>query len=149
MQIILLKDVRGVGQHMEVKNVTDGYAINFLFPQKLAEPATEDRIKQLAKDKQAHEAEIEKHEKELSDKLLSLRGKRVVLSARATEKGGLFKTIGAKDVVRAILAEHSVAIAESSISFPEHIKTAGEHVALLSSKTAKVELGVTIVAAAN
>ncbi len=147
MRVILLKDVRGVGQHMEIKNVADGYAINFLFPQKLAEPATPEKINQLEATKQAHEAEIEKHEKELSDKVLSLRGKKVVLSARATEKGGLFKTISAKDVARAIKEEYTVEIPESAIHFAEHIKTVGEHHALIQSKTQKVELGVSIVAA--
>ncbi len=38
MKVILLKDVRGVGMHGEVKNVADGYAINKLFPSKMAEP---------------------------------------------------------------------------------------------------------------
>lgn len=148
MKVILLRDVRGVGVRGEVRNVADGYALNFLFPRKLAEPATEDKIHKLAAQKQAHEAEVQKHEEELSEKILSLRGKRVVLSSRATEKGGLFKAIAAKDIARAIQAEHRVEIPESAISTPEHIKTVGDHVALLSSKTQKVELAVSIVASA-
>jgi large subunit ribosomal protein L9 len=147
MKVILLKDIRGVGQHHEIKTVADGYAVNFLFPQKLAEPATEEKMKQLEGQKAAHEAELKKEEEVLDNKVLQLRGKRVVLSSRATEKGGLFKTIAAKDVARSILAEHSLEIPEEAISFPEAIKTVGEHVALLSSKSQKAELQVTIVAA--
>lgn len=146
MKVILLKDVRGVGQHGDIKNVADGYAINFLFPQKVAEHATEEKIAHLESRKQEHQAEIEKKEQELTDKILSLRGKKVVLSARATEKGGLFKAIAPRDIVRAIAAEHSVDIPEEVVSFPEHIKTIGEHVALLSSKSQKVELTVAVVA---
>ncbi len=145
MKVILLKDVRAVGQHGEIKNVADGYAINFLFPQKLAEPATEDKIKQIVANKQAHEAEIAKEEETLAGKILQLKGKRVALMSRATEKGGLFKAIAAKDVARAIKAEHDVDIPEEAISFAEHIKTVGDHTALLSSKSQKVELTVSIV----
>jgi large subunit ribosomal protein L9 len=147
MKVILLKDVRGVGQHGEVKNVADGYAFNYLFPQKLAEQATETKIEQLTKQKAAHQAEVEKHDEELGQRVLALRGKRVVLSSRATEKGGLFKSIGPSDVARAIKAEHGVDIPESAISIPDHIKTVGEHVALLSSRSQKVELAVSVVAA--
>ncbi len=146
MKVVLLKDVRAVGQHGEVKNVADGYAINFLFPQKLAEPATDDKIKQIAVNKEAHEAELQKHETELVAKLMQLKGKKVALSVRATEKGGLFKAVAAKDIVRAIKAEHDLDIPLESIHFPEHIKTVGEHQVLLKSKMQKVELAVFIVA---
>jgi large subunit ribosomal protein L9 len=148
MKVILLKDVRGVGQHHEIKNVADGYAINYLFPHKLAEQATEDKIKQVEGQKQAHEAELEKQEAILTNKIMTLRGKRIVLTARATEKGGLFKSITAKDVAKAVLAEHSLEIPEAAIQVPDHIKTTGEHPVMLLSKTQKVELIVAIAAKA-
>lgn len=148
MKVILLKDVRSIGQHGEVKNVADGYARNFLFPQKLAEPATEEKVKEVESKKQEHQAAIEKEEAELTARIMQLRGKKVVLSARATEKGSLFKAIAAKDVIRAIKAEHDIDIPEEMIDFSDHIKTVGEHTALLKSKTQKVELIVAVVAAA-
>ncbi len=148
MKIILLKDVRGIGMHGDVKNVADGYAHNFLLPQKLAEPATEDKVKEMEGRKQEHAAAMQKEEAALTEKIMQLRGKKVVLSARATEKGGLFKAIAAKDVIRAIKAEHEIDIPEEALEFSEHIKTVGEHTALLKSKTQKVELVVAVVAAA-
>lgn len=147
MKVILLKDIRAVGQHGEVKNVADGYAINFLFPQKLAEPATDEKIKQVESQKQAREAELQKAEGELAAKIIQLKGKRVALSSRATEKGGLFKAIAIKDIARAIKAEHDIDIPEEAISTALPIKTVGDHVALLSSKTQKVELTVSVVPA--
>ena len=147
MKVIFLKDVRGVGRAHEVKNVADGYAINFLFKQKLAEPATEEKVKALEAKAQAHEAEVEKQEEELTKKVLSLRGKKIVLRARATEKGGLFKAIAAKDIMKAIKDEHEVELSEDVFTFPEHIKTVGEHMVLAQSKTQKAEIIVAIVAA--
>ena len=147
MKVILLKDVRGLGVHGEVKNVADGYAANKLLPQKLAEPATAERIKEIEAQKAAHEAQLQKEAEALDAKVLSLRGKKVSLTARATEKGGLFKAAHEADVVKAIRAEHTLDIPESSVHFPQPVKTVGEHVVLLQSKSQKVEFGVLVVAA--
>ena len=146
MKVILLKDVRGVGLHGEIKNVADGYAINGLFPKKLAEAATPEKIAEIETTRAAHEAEVQKEAQQLDNKVAALRGKTVTVSGRATEKGGLFKAVHEKDVAKAILGEHALAIPEESISFPEPIKTVGEHVALLKSKNQKAELGVVVVA---
>ena len=145
MKIILLKDVRGVGAHHEVREVADGYARNFLLPKRFAEPATEAKIKQLESQRQAHEAELVKQEEELGKKIAGLRGKQVKLEARATEKGGLFKSVTPKDIAKAIMTEHSLEIPESSIRVPEdHIKTTGEHPVILSNKKEKAELTVLV-----
>jgi large subunit ribosomal protein L9 len=144
MKVILLKDVRGIGQHHEVKQVADGYALNFLFPKKLAEPATEEKIKQLEHQRQTEEAELKKQEEILTHKIDQLRGKKVTILARATEKGGLFKSITPKDVAKAILAEHALEVPENAILFHEHIKTTGDHPVALVSKAIKVELTLSV-----
>lgn len=148
MKVILLKDVRGVGQHGEIKTVADGYAINGLFPKKLAEAATPEKIAQYEAKKAEREAEAQKEQEQLDNKVAALRGKKVTISGRATEKGGLFKAVHERDVAKAILAEHALEIPEGSISFPEPIKTVGEHVVALASKSNKVEFGVVVIPAA-
>jgi large subunit ribosomal protein L9 len=147
MQVILLKDVRGVGRAHEIKNVADGYAVNFLFKQHLAEPATEEKIKAIEAKAKAHEAELAKAEEELTQKIHSLRGKKITIEARATEKGGLFKQITPKDVAHQIVVQLKVAIPETAVSIPEHLKTVGEHQVLVHSKTIKAELMLDIKAA--
>ncbi len=147
MKVILLKDVRGVGKHLEVKNVADGYAANFLFPQKLAEPATDEKIQQFEKQKEAHVAELAKVEEQQDKKVASLRGKIITISARATEKGGLFKTITTKEIAKAILAEHALEIGEDMLHISEPIKTIGEHTVILHSKNQKADMAVVVAAA--
>lgn len=144
MKVILLKDVRGVGQHGEIKNVADGYAANALFPRKLAEPATEAKIAEYEAKKAKLEADKKLEEEQLDKKVQSLREKAVSLAIRATEKGGLFKAVHEKDIAKAIREQHSLEIPEASIHFPEAIKTIGEHKVLLHSKNQKAELGVLI-----
>ena len=58
MKVILLKDVKGVGMHGEVKTVADGYAVNKLLPMKLAEPATDEKIKKFESMRAEHEAAL-------------------------------------------------------------------------------------------
>lgn len=146
MKVIFLKDVRRVGQHGEIKNVADGYAANFLFPQKLAEPATEAKIAQFEKQKQEHAAELAKAEEQQDKKVSSLRGKKVTITARATEKGGLFKAITAKDVSKAILGEHSLEIGEDMLHLSDPIKTVGEYKVVIQSKNQKADMTVVITA---
>jgi len=143
MKVILLKDVRGVGLHGTIQNVSDGLAMNKLFPQKLAEPATDEKIAQLEKNKTAREAEVAKQEAQLANKIKSLHTKKITIEAKATEKGGLFKAVGAKEVGKAILTQHSLEIPEDSIVM-DPLKTTGEHAIKLESKTAKAELAVEI-----
>ncbi len=146
MKVILLKDVRRVGQHGEIKNVSDGYATNFLFPNKLAEPATEEKVKQVEAGKAARDAELKKEQDQQDNKVSQLRGKKVVIQSRTTEKGGLFKTITAKEIAKAILAEHSLEIPEDQISSSEPIKTIGDHTVKIEGPTQKSDLEVTVVA---
>lgn len=146
MQVILLKDVRRVGSAHEIKNVAEGFALNFLLPQGLAEVATPEKLKALQEKSATHEAELRKGEEALDNKVAMLRGKKLTLGARATEKGGLFKSVTAKDIARAIREQHSLEIPESAMHVPEHIKTTGEHVIGLHSKNQKGEIGLTITA---
>lgn len=146
MKVILMKDVRGCGQANTVVEVAQGYAVNFLLPHKYAVPATDDKVKELEGKKAQLEAQKQKEESELSGMVKSLEGKSVTIAARATEKGGLFKALGAADIAKAIRAEHSLEIPEASID-TEPVKTVGEHAVHLHSKNSKA--GMTVIVAAQ
>lgn len=145
MKVILLKDVRGCGQANTIVDVAQGYAANFLLPHKYAIAATDDKVKEMEAKKAQHEAAKAEAEEQLSKKVKSLEGKKVTITARATEKGGLFKALGAADIVKAVRAEHSLEIPEASID-TDPIKTVGEHKVRLSSKNSKAELAIIIAA---
>ncbi len=144
MQVIFLKDVRGVGRAGEVKQVADGYASNFLFPQKAAEPATPEKVARIEAARKAREDALHDEEEALERKAKMLHGKRVTIAVKATEKGGLFKGVVAKDVARAILAEHSLQVPEGAIHIEIPIKQLGEHAIALRSKNATTALTVVV-----
>jgi large subunit ribosomal protein L9 len=100
MKIILLKDTPKVGRAGEVKEVADGYALNILIPQKRAEKATPEKVKALQK-LQAEAANA--HTARIAQIVASYRAlDTVVIEAKATDGGGLFKAISLKDICAAI-----------------------------------------------
>lgn len=144
MKVIFLKDVRRVGRAGEIKDVADGYAANFLFPSKSAEPATADKIAQIEKQKEAMAEALRKDEEVLANKVAALNGKKVTIPVRATPKGGLFKTITTKDIAKAILGEHALQIPEEAIVLTGPVKTVGEHAVQLVAKNKKSTFAVVI-----
>ena len=148
MKVIFLKDVRGIGHTGDIKNVADGYAANFLFPKQLAEPATEAKVKQLESQKEALLAARKQEAEALSAKIKSLMGAQITIAAKATEKGGLFKAIGAKDIAKALLEQHTAEIAEEYIQLAAPIKTVGDQTITISDGSAKSDILLSVKAAA-
>jgi large subunit ribosomal protein L9 len=127
MKIILLEDVRGVGEAGVVANVADGYARNFLFPKKLALSATAGNLKNL-----------EQHRRVIKTKQLAeahtatavaerLSGITLKLKAKAGEAGKLYGSITNTMVAEALAAEHGLEIDRHNIDFPHPIKLLGSH----------------------
>ncbi len=143
MQVIFLKDVRGVGKLDDLKDVADGYALNFLIPKKLAVQATKEKIVEHTKQR-AQEKEMQHmHASEIAAVLEKIDGSRIVLKAKANEHGHLFKSLRAEDIAREISMHTNVAVNPALISV-EPIKSVGEYTAELRSGgvSAKVTVAV-------
>jgi len=133
-----------MGRKFDVKNVADGYAMNFLFPRKLAEMATETRLTELEEMRKQKEAEALAQEEALARKIDALRGSRIEIKAKATEKGGLFKSVDTEAIARAIQEQKSLEIGPELIKLEHPLKTVGEHTVGLVGKTKKAEFVVVI-----
>ncbi|GAB7388517.1 50S ribosomal protein L9 [Bacillaceae bacterium] len=124
MKVILQKDVKGQGKKGEIKEVSEGYARNFLIPRGLAVEATEGNIKALqakVKREQARKAE-EKAECEALAKKLA--GMTVSIPAKAGEGGKLFGAVTNKQIVEA-LQKHGIKIDKRKIELQEPIRSLG------------------------
>lgn len=146
MKVIFLTDVKGVGRKGEVKNVSDGYAANFLFPQKKAEAATEAALAKIEAAHKAHEAEVAAKDAALDKIIDMVRGAEVEIAVQATPKGGLFKKVNEADIVKAIRLVKSVEVPESSVLLDEPFRETGEYRVELRSKNKRTEIIVKVVA---
>ena len=102
MEIILLKDVKGVGKKGESKNVSDGYANNFLIPRKLAVIKTEASLATLEKEKENYRLEQEELEKKANENKKLLESMTFEFTAKAQKDGHMAGTISTKVIVEKI-----------------------------------------------
>ena len=127
MQIILLEKVVNVGNLGEVVRVRDGYARNFLIPQKKARRATEAALKEF----ELRRAELEKVQ---AEKLVAAEalGKRLEsFSLSITQKAGvdgrLFGSVTNMDIAAGLIAAGFAGIEKAQVRLPEGpLKTVGE-----------------------
>lgn len=126
MRIIFLQDVPRVGKRHDVKDVNDGYALNFLLPKKLATPASPKALAELEARKQTIEIKKKVQEDLLKKNLEGIKDKIVHMKCKADEKGHLFQGIHAKEIVVAMHTEHLAEIAEDVIVLEKPIKQIGE-----------------------
>lgn len=125
MKVILLQDVKNIGKSGDIKEVSDGYARNFLLPKKLAEVATPEATKKVEIMK-AQEAEVQQADLEKTQALAeSLQGRDIVISAKEKD-GKLFGSINTKTIAKELKKEN-LEIDEKSIILPEAIKEIGEY----------------------
>ncbi len=126
MKIILLADVAHVGNKNEVKEVSDGFARNFLFPRKLAVPATEHAERVLAAEKERIDrrksVEQERYRK-LAERLRLLQ---VVIKIKIGEKGQAFGSVNAAKIVDELKAQHHIELKKEWLRLDEPLKSTGE-----------------------
>ncbi|MEK7461690.1 MAG: 50S ribosomal protein L9 [Patescibacteria group bacterium] len=79
MKIILLKDIKGVGKRFEEKSVSNGHAMNFLIPKKLAVPVSPVSLNMVRQMKEQSEKQRAEEEKEINEKLSKRQEKHEVL----------------------------------------------------------------------
>lgn len=141
MKVILLADVKGQGKKGELRNVSDGYARNFLFPKNLAMEANTAALNELKNREAAEAYHIAEEKKTAADAAAKLDGKTLVLHAKAGASGKLFGAVTAKEVAEAVQKEFGLAIDRRKMSLND-IKSYGEY-------TAEVKLYAGIAAKLN
>ncbi|MEK7088905.1 MAG: 50S ribosomal protein L9 [Patescibacteria group bacterium] len=126
MKIIFLQDVPRIGKKYDIKEVNDGYAMNFLFPKKWATMATPKAIAEIEKHKKEIVIEREVQEDLLMKNLEEIKDKTITIKAKADEKGHLFSAIHEKMIVEVMEKEYHAQINEKFIVLEKQIKEIGE-----------------------
>ncbi|TJY41726.1 50S ribosomal protein L9 [Cohnella pontilimi] len=124
MKVIFLQDVKGQGKKGQVKEVSEGYARNFLIPQGLVQAATAGAEKTQQQMKAAEEKKKEREKQEAQALASKLSETTVVIKAKAGEGGRLFGAITSKQIAEA-LEKQKITIDKRKIELDEPIRTLG------------------------
>lgn len=127
MKVILTRDVKGLGRVHDEVATADGYALNYLIPNKCAVSATvvakqtaETRRKQ-AKDRSGLDAVL------LAQNLASLAEARIVIKAKVNEKGHLYDAVGNTDVLKAVKEQTRIELPEDAVKLEKPLKEIGTY----------------------
>ncbi len=127
MKIILLKDIKNVGKKFDVKDVSDGHALNHLIPEGAAEVANVATLKKVELLK-AHAVEDMKiQENLLAKNIKAIAALKVTIKEKANGKGHLFAQIHVDEIAKAIKAQSQIDVLPNFISLEKPIKEVGEH----------------------
>ncbi len=125
MKIILLDDVAKVGRRGEVRDVSDGFARNFLIPKKLALSATAGNLKNLDHIKKQQEAKADRIKGDAEAVRARIEALLYEEQRQASEEGKLFGSVTSQDVVD-FLATRGMKIERRRVHLDDPIKTLGE-----------------------
>lgn len=125
MKVIFNTDVRGQGKKGEMKEVSDGYARNYLLPRKLASEATVDALNALKLKEKAKAAQMAKEKALAEENAKRLSGVVVQISARAGQGGRLFGAVTSQEIADALREQHGIELEKNKIVQAEPIKQFG------------------------
>jgi len=126
LKVILLDDISKLGHRGEVRDVSDGYARNYLLPQKLALLATPANLRNVEQIKKGQEVQAARARVEAEAWARTVDTLTLSLSRQASEEGRLYGSVGVQDLV-AFLAQHGITVEKRRVELPEAIKTLGEY----------------------
>lgn len=124
MKVIFLQDVKGQGKKGEVKDVSEGYANNFLFPKKMAAPASDGAMKVLEQQKKAEDKRKAQEKADAEALGRKLAEATVTIKAKSGADGRLFGAVSSKQVAEA-LDKAGLKVDKRKLVMDEPIRTLG------------------------
>ncbi|MDP2820860.1 MAG: 50S ribosomal protein L9 [bacterium] len=127
MKIILLENIEKLGKKYEIKEVSEGYARNFLLPKKMAKVITPKILEwALEKEKEAQKA-AENELKEIQDLAGKLDGLEIIFKVKTGEQNQLYESIDSQKIFQKIKEAGFPALKTSQLELKEKIKELGEY----------------------
>ena len=142
MKVIFNVDVRGQGKKGEMKEVSDGYARNYLLPRKLATEATADNINAMKLKEKAKAAQLAKEKAQAEAYAKQLGAVQVIIKAKAGNGGKLFGAVTSEAISRALKEQFDMDIEKNKIVQNDPIKSFGAY-------SVKAKLGFEVSATIN
>ena len=127
MKVIFQQDVKGQGKKGELKEVSEGYARNYLLPRKLATEATKDNINAFTPKEKAKRAQELRDRQLAEENAARLKDIVVTIRARAGSNGKLFGSVTSQEIAEALAEQHGINIEKNRIVQGEPIKSFGSY----------------------
>lgn len=144
MKIILTQDVQGLGFKDDVLTVKDGYARNYLLPQRYAILATDGAIKALEEELKQRAHKIAKVKADAEEAAKQFEGITLQIEAKVSDGQNIYGSVGAQQIVAA-LAEKGIELDAKKV-ISKGVKVLGQHVATIQlHKEVLVELPFEVV----
>ena len=131
LELMLLREVKGLGDPGDVVKVKKGYARNFLLPRRLAAPVSKDALRQAEAHKRRLVAERARIREEAERQAKALQDMSIHVEARASEGGTLYGSVTSTTIADAI-AKEGVNVAASAVRLEEPIKELGIYEVVVS-----------------
>ena len=131
MDIILIQDVDNLGGANEVVKVRNGYARNFLIPQKFAVEASPSNLKQLEEKRKQIEKKEKKMLSAINEVIAKLKEGALKIGAKSGTSGKIFGTVTSLQLARAIREQKGYEIDRKKISLPDEVKELGAYKATI------------------
>jgi large subunit ribosomal protein L9 len=126
MKVIFVVNVKGLARKGDVKNVADGYYLNYLAPRKLAKIATADAVKQAEARKEKEVIEEERLKDEARLVQGKLNGLKLELKGKA-KGANLYASISVEDLIRELVDKVKIRLDKSNFASKLHLKEVGTH----------------------
>lgn len=126
MKVILRKNYEGLGEIGKVVDVRDGYARNYLIPQKVAYPYAPGYLKMIENEKKAYQAKINREVQDAQAFAEKLNGVELTIEVQAGEEEKLFGSVTSQMIADRLL-EKGIEIDRKRIELPEPIKMLGSY----------------------
>jgi large subunit ribosomal protein L9 len=126
LKVILTTDVDKLGKSGELKEVTEGYARNFLLPRKLAVPAVGGAYRAWQHDIASREDKRKREREEAEIAAQRISSTTLTLGVKVGEGGKLYGSIGAKDIADA-LARRGIMVDRHKVDLEEPLKMLGTY----------------------
>ena len=144
MKVVLLKDIKGKGKAGDIVNVSDGYASNYLFPNKLAVVGNAGNLNQAESKKQSDNYRKDQIRQEAFENAKLINGKEVTIFVKIGDNGKLFGSVTSKEIADEI-SKLGVAVDKKKVELNDNIKNVGKYnvkVKLHPAVTAKCVVNV-------
>ena len=126
MKVILLNNIKKLGSRFDVIDVADGFAQNFLIPQKKALPATPENLGNIDQIKSEQAGAIAEERQEVEVVIKALADVSLTYTALANEQGGLYESISTATIAELLKDQANLDLDEAYINLESAIKSTGE-----------------------